>query len=382
MSDNGDGYRNNGDGDHGITYSVELLPLSEVVFEPVRWLWPGRFALGKISMIVGDPGLGKSTVSLDIASRVSRGTPWPDSPDEPQTPGSVLLLSGEDELEDTVGPRVEAAGGAYEKIIVITGVKAVDNETKRKSYLLMDLVAHLDRIEEAFKILPDVRALIIDPVMSYCGRTDTHKQSDVRAMLTPLAALTAKYRVATIMVQHLSKKSEGPAIHRAGGSIGFVAACRSSWAVVQDKNDEQRRLFLPMKNNLAHTPGMAFRLVTSELSTMDPPLAAVSWEAGEVVEKLDDAMDSKRGQDRSMRDEAKRWLVEALQAGPVAAKELFRLGKEEAIGQSTLKRAKLESAITSRRVGFGRGSYVLWYLPEHEDAAEAQSIEAGEGIQE
>ena len=104
--------------------------LSEVTPQRIEWLWPGRFALGKLTLLSGDPGLGKSFVTLDMAARISNGVPWPDSPTVPNPRGSVVLLSAEDDLADTIRPRLDAAGADVERITAIEGVRFYSSETE------------------------------------------------------------------------------------------------------------------------------------------------------------------------------------------------------------------------------------------------------------
>lgn len=199
-----------------------LRRLSDVESKPVQWLWEGRLALGKLTLLAGDPGLGKSFLSLDVAARVSRGDVWPDG--RGQAPaGEVLLLSAEDDAEDTIKPRLEAACAECGKIVILDGLQ-IGNRKRQVT------LAHLSVIEAALDQVPDCRLLIVDPISAFCGDSDSHKNAEVRALLAPLSELAARRGLAVLAVTHL-RKGDGAAIYRAMGSLAFTAAARAVWAV-------------------------------------------------------------------------------------------------------------------------------------------------------
>jgi len=154
--------------------------LADVTPRPVEWLWPARIALGKLTLIVGDPGLGKSFITLDLAGRVSRGTAWPDNPQARRDPGGVVLLSAEDDLADTIRPRLDAAGADVRRIAAITTVKRFDPATGKDKFEPFNLTAHLLALEQTIEQVGSCRLVIIDPISAYLGGTDSHKNADVR----------------------------------------------------------------------------------------------------------------------------------------------------------------------------------------------------------
>ncbi len=141
-------------------------------------------ALGKLTIVAGDPGLGKSFLTLDLAARVSVGAPWPDDPHLKRTPGGVVILSAEDGLEDTIRPRLDAAGADVQRITALTGVEYRTTGEKPQE-LGVDLTRHLGAVEQAVKNTPGCWLVIVDPVTAYMGATDSHKNAEVRAMLLP-----------------------------------------------------------------------------------------------------------------------------------------------------------------------------------------------------
>jgi len=205
------------------------------------------------------------------------------------------------------------------------------------------------------------------------GRADSHVNAQVRGLLVPLQALAARYRVALLAVTHL-RKGDGIAIHRAMGSLAFVAAARASYAACKDKNDPtgRRRLLLPMKNNLGNDDdGFAYVLDT-DCSPNGQPV--VTWEPGLVRMTADEAMQPpKSDDDFSELDEAIAWLKASLLQGPRAAKEIFSQAAADGISRATLKRAKAKLQVSSDKNGVNGGwtwSLPRWHKQEREEEAQ------------
>jgi len=343
-----------------------LTRLADVTPEPVRWLWPGRFARGKVTLIAGDPGLGKSFLTLDLAARVSTGMGWPDAPHERREPGGVVLLSAEDDITDTIRPRLDAAGADCTRIEALTGVRGASDDGERIVETPIDLT-DTTYIEQAIEQVERCKLIVIDPVSAYMGRADSHVNAEVRAVLAPLADLAARHDVAIVAVTHL-RKGEGQAIYRAMGSLAFVAAARAAWAVVRDADDPTgaRRLLLPVKNNLAADAGtgLAFELVDAGGGT-----PCLRWSADPITVNVDEALARPRGTPGptpAARDEAADWLRGILAGGPVAVALLREEGDAAGFTYATLRRAK--ETIGARSVKLGMGGGWAWGLPAAEGA--------------
>ena len=338
-------------------YPPVVVPLADVVPEPVAWLWPGRIALGKLTLIAGDPGLGKSWVSLDLAARVSLGAPWPDNRDTCAPLGGVVILTAEDGLADTVRPRLDAMGADVARIVAIDAVK--DGDRLLPVNLERDLLA----IDETIKQVPDCRLVVIDPLSAYLGKTDSHNNADVRGLLHPLGELADRNKVAVVGVTHLNKGTGGSALYRATGSLAFVAAARAVLMVVRDQEDKRRRLVISAKNNLApETPGMGFVLQDS-LVQWQPEPVTIDADAALHPAGADDAVD---------------WLRGMLADGPVVASELFEAAEAEGLSRKALRRAKTVIGATSRRIGYGPGGRWEWFLSGADAAAEPEAMAGSE----
>jgi putative DNA primase/helicase len=216
---------------------------ADITPEPVEWLWPGRIAIGKQTLLAGEAGLGKSQVTIGVAAAVSNGGPWPCG-EGPAPLGNVIILSAEDGAADTVIPRLMAAGADRQRVHLISGVTSEDGKGRRA----FDLQSDLDLLEAKIAEIGDVKLVIIDPISSYLGRkVDSHVNAAVRATLEPVGEMAERLRVAFLSVTHPPKGSTTTAINRFIGSVAFVAAARSAFMVTRDADNEERPTVPPGK---------------------------------------------------------------------------------------------------------------------------------------
>jgi hypothetical protein len=345
-----------------------LKRLSDVAEESIDWLWPGRIACGKFTLLSGDPGLGKSFVTLDMAARVTSGRPWPDEPlDSPwRPPGTALLLSAEDDPADTLRPRLAAMEADLDRIVLLDGVQ-VENEEGLTEHRSFSLVTMLDHLEASISQLSDCRLVVIDPISAYLQGVDSHRNTEVRSMLAPLAALARRHHTAVVAVNHLNKSQGGPAIYRSMGSLAFAAAARTVWAIVKDPEDGDRRYFLPVKNNLgSDNLALAYTLERCD----ERSAGRVVWESDPVQLHADDLLARQRPQEaaprQTQRELAGDWLWVELSAGERAVLELLAAGKSAGFSERTLQRAFQQIGGVSRKSSEG---HWVWTLPNTEPFA-------------
>ena len=321
--------------------------LSRVTRERIDWLWEPRVALRKLTLVAGEPGGGKSSMTLDMTARLTQGTTWPDG--SPAPPGDVLLLSAEDGLADTIGPRLDACGADSARVHALTAVRQIDG-TERG----LDLSRDLPSLEAALRQTKPV-LVIIDPLSAYLGRTDSWRDSEVRAVLAPLVTLGERYDCAVVGILHLTKNAAAKVLNRIMGSVAFVAAARIVLAVAADPDDETRRLLLPVKNNLAPTADtLAFRLDSGR----------VVWEDGAVEGVTADGVLGESPADQGERQDADAFLRDLLADGePIPAGDVLKAARANGISDRTLKRAKSRLGVSSRRSGFGTSGQWHWWLP-------------------
>lgn len=329
-----------------------LCCFSDIAAKPLRWLWPGRIPLGKLTLLIGDPGLGKSVLTVDVASRVTRGTSFPDG--ATCESGGIIFLSAEDDVADTIRPRLDAAGADVSRVHILESVRVTltNGSLAEKPFNLETDIAAL---EGALREHPDVRLIVIDPISAYLGGVDSHSNAEVRGILAPLAALAARFGVAVLCVTHL-RKSAGAAIYRAISSIAFAAAARAVWAVVADPDDGDRRLLLAVKQNLsANAGGLAFRIETQD------NMPRLAWDPGEVALAANEVLgNGETQQDQSERREAKEWLKDFLADGPVAVKKIQAEAKAAGHSWITVRRAKQGLPVVVSKNGYqGRSEWRL-----------------------
>jgi hypothetical protein len=329
-----------------------VVRFSDLERQAPRWLWPGRIPLGKLTLIIGDPGTGKSTLVAELAARVSRGVAWPDAPEKGIPAGDVLLVNLEDDPEDTTGPRLDAAGADVSRIYTMLKVLSLDTD-----------LAVLDRA-----LTDRARLLVIDPITACLGRIDSHKNAEVRGALAPLAMLAARRGVAVVAIHHLNKSTTGPALYRAAGSLAFAAAARAVWLVSSDREDKRRRLFLPVKNNLAEAlTGLAYRIEGDAAREV----GRIVWESRPIELSADDALailSPEEREQRHAREEAKEWLLETLGKEAIWTKDLQTLAKENGHSWQTVRRALRDIDAQKRKRGGGKDAKWYWRLAAGDEA--------------
>jgi len=321
--------------------------------EKLKWLWPNRIPLGKISLLVGDPGIGKSFLSLYMAAQVSTGRPWVDTP-APTEPGSVVILTAEDDLADTVGVRLKAAGADLGKIYYIDAIVAGD-----KRYGLYNLTRDMDILIKTVQAIPDIKLIIIDPISAYMEGKNENKNAEVREYLNPLANLAKVADLSILGITHMNKNQLIQSAYRVLGSIAFTAAVRAVWLVHKDPEDETRRLFIPTKGNLSKDPtGLSFTLhsrqVKTETGLADSAYCAFSPDAVHIT--AEELLAPKTDRKTPKRDAAADWLQEYLSDGPKLAQDIFNLGAQMGYSSATLKRVKSKLSIQSVRTSESDGS--------------------------
>lgn len=328
--------------------------LTDVVAERVSWLWPRRAALGKLTLIEGDPGLGKSILTMDVAACVTTGGELPGGGSF--GPAHVVIMTAEDGLADTVKPRLLAAGGDPALVTALTAVRRKGKDAFPS--LLLDVAA----LEAVVKDT-GARLVVIDPLMAFLGQADAHKDQDVRTALAPVAAMAERTAAAVLVVRHLNKAQSSNSIYRGGGSIGIIGAARAAFLVAKDAEDEERRIMACVKNNLAPMPqSLAYRV---EGTASGAP--RLRWERRPVDITADQLLastmekDSDRGRAVA---EAENFLRGKLATGEKDAKEIREEAEAKGHSWRTIRRAQKKLRIDPQKAhGSGKGRWT-WALPE------------------
>ncbi|MEO5326966.1 MAG: AAA family ATPase [Magnetococcus sp. THC-1_WYH] len=341
---------------HGVGYRR----MDEVQAEPVQWLWPGRIAKKKLTLQAGDPGLGKSQIGLYQAAIVSTGGLWPDG-SQCSSPGNVVIISVEDDPGDTIKPRLAACCADMNKIFILETITDMDSQG-RKRKRGFNLQEDLGRLETMIDQIGGADLIIIDPVSAYVGNADSYKNSDVRALLSPLSDLASRRECAVVAVSHLAK-SGSSAMTKISGSLGFIAAARAGYLIAKDPNDKDRRLFLPVKNNIGtDQKGFAFRIKSVELPGIQT--SRVEWEADQVSITADEALAAQTAsqEEKTLLDEAREFLADQLKNGSVDAQRIKNEARGAGVSEMTLRRAKTALGVRAKKETVS-GKW-KWSLPQ------------------
>lgn len=305
---------------------LQMIKMSEIQSKEVAWLWYPFIPYGKLTIIQGDPGDGKTTLVLNIAAKLSKGEGL-DSDMKLTEPLAVIYQSAEDGLADTVKPRLEAAGADCENISVI--------DESKKSLSMID-----ERLEEAI-IKTKAKLLILDPIQAYLGgNMDMNRANEARDMTKKLAALAEKYQCAIVLVGHMNKAAGNKAAYRGMGSIDFFAVARSVLLVGRVEGEENIRAVVQIKNNLAgFGHPKAFQLSEDGFLWLGDYKITADEVLGGIAPKANKLEQAKR---------LLRRLAETNNA--IQSNEIFNLAEEQNISRRTLENAKKELGIRAKRI--------------------------------
>jgi hypothetical protein len=347
------------------TATVQLVRGSDVVPEAIQWLWPGYLAQGKLHVLAGAPGTGKTTLALRLAAIVSSGGQWPSGGYCPVA--NVVIWSGEDDVKDTLVPRLIAAGADMGHVHFVDGVSDADG---LRSF---DPAKDVPALQAAIQKAGGASLLVVDPVVSAVAG-DGNKSLDVRRGLQPLVDLAMHERCALLGITHFSKGTSGrDPLERVTGSVSFGALARVVFVAAKEQQADgaesavlPRSLFLRCKSNIGpDSGGFEYTLEQRALEGFTDMSASVAT-FGDAVEGntraiLSDAETEPGDGDGGMLAEAKEWLLDKLLDGPKPQREIFKAATIEGHSKTTLKRAKKSLGVVSRKSGLKDGWE--WFCP-------------------
>jgi putative DNA primase/helicase len=325
-----------------------IVRASDVTPVAVDWIWDGRIARGKITIIAGLPDVGKSQIGAHIAARITKGEHWPNGARAPQ--GDVVILASEDGIEDTWVPRLMAAGADLTRVHFIKMV--IDKHGKRRSFNLQE---DLEVLGEKLNVLQKPQLLVVDPITSYLGKVDAHRTPDVRAVMDPIGDFAERSGIGVFAVTH-PPKSQVTAMNAFTGSMAFVAGARIAFIVVPEP-ETQRHLMLAVKNNVGQkAQGRGYII---EGKTAAPGIIAprIIWDDAPVDMTADQALAAinRHNKDGGSLTEAKDFLRELLAKGPIPAKEAEEAAEANGVSERTLRRARKELGIKTSKSSFDAG---------------------------
>lgn len=334
---------------------MKLINMETVEVEQIEWLFYPFIPYGKVTIIQGDPGEGKTTMVLQIIAKLTKGEeilPRQENTAEakdgvetaadsdmklsesPIEPVNVIYQTAEDGLGDTIKPRLLAAGADCSRVLVI--------DDREQPLTMLDI-----RLEEAI-VQTKARLVVLDPIQGFLGaEVDMHRANEIRPLMKRVAVLAEKYHCAIILIGHMNKNSNGKSSYRGLGSIDFQAAARSVLIVGRIKDEPEIRVVCHVKSSLApEGKSIAFRLDKE---------TGFEW-IGEYDISADDLLS---GDSRGQKSR-KEFLLEILANGGMAQRKIEEEAEKRGIKKKTLRNAKLELEIDSVK----RGNQWFWMLSE------------------
>lgn len=339
---------------------MPLVMMQDVVTEPLDWLWPGRLLFGKYNLLVGDGGIGKSTLIMDVAARLSRGLPLPDG--TRHDPCGTLLVMPEDGAGDTIRPRLENAGADLARIGLIQTITDMTDGLE----VMPTIPDDLNQIEDALTAI-DARLLVLDPLLGFMGDgVNEYRDKEVRRAMAPLVAMCERRGIALVGLMHVTKAGGGGnAKHRGNASVAFMNISRSTLYAAADPDIPGCFVLAQSKTNLGPlAPSLRYRL-----EGCANQLARVAWEG--VSAHTADSLNAQGGnnEERSELHDAEEFLREILADGPTLFSAVRKYARDAGIAEATLRRAKASINVQSRKARTQDGQWT-WELP-----SKAQPVE-------
>lgn len=334
--------------------SINVTYLSTIVPEAIEWYWHGRLARRKLTVLDGLPGLGKSTVCLDLVARFTRGDTLPgETTRVPKT--KVGFLSDEDGISDTTVPRLEIAGANLDLVCQLTGTNQYGGP---RSLVLPDDLAVIAKIVKDEKL----GLLYVDPLAAHAGAgVNLYIDQEVRTLIMgPLAHLAAETGVTIILVRHPTKAQTGPVMLRGGGSMGIIGAARFGLTFGHNPQREDERVIASTKCNIGPAPES---LIYKLEGVAGSDHARVWWDPIPSALTAEDLLPAPAQATAKQMTAVEEWLVGFLDLGPRLAADVLTAGPGAGYSERTLKRAKAALNVTSERVGTLESGVWWWCLP-------------------
>ena len=314
-----------------MTDETLFKTLADIKARKIEWLWEPRIPYDKMTIMEGDPELGKSYLCMHLATLVTTGGKLPDGQKLDQ--GNVLYISSEDDAADTIRPRMEQMGADLSRVRVLDG------------FLVLTEKGQEQLREEMEDFTPDL--VVIDTLYSFLSdKVDLGKPTSIRASLHALDRLFKEFGPAVIIIRHWTKGGKGKAIYRGVGSIDVIGVVRTGLVVAKHPDNDNRRILAQVKNNI----GPKAQSLAYEIVPQKDGMPIIKWH-GISNYTADDLEKQGMPSTESEYDRAVSFLKDVLSKGPMLSPELFDLAAEQDISRPTLNRAKKDAGAVSKKDG-------------------------------
>ncbi len=340
---------------------MPLVMMQHVEREDLDWLWPGRFLFGKYNVLVGDGGIGKSSLMLDLAARLSRGLALPDG--TVHEPCGTLLVMPEDGAGDTIKPRLENHLADMSRIGLIQTITDMEDGAE----VLPTIPDNIPELENAIEAI-GARLLVLDPLLQFMGdNVNEYRDKEVRRAMAPLIAMVQRKGVALVGLMHVTKANGGNAKHRGNAAAAFMNLSRSTLYAATDPDRPESFILAQSKTNL----GPMAASLRYRLQGCDNGHARVQWEG--VSAHTADSLNAQgsNNEERSELRDAEEFLADVLKDGPELYSTIIRLARGAGIAERTLKRAKSSLRIESKKARTQDGQWT-WHLPEPKEQPDSE----------
>ena len=331
----------------------------------LRWLWHGRILADKLNVFSGEPDVGKGMTTVDLAARITRQCDFPDCKNELDGPKDVVFLSSEDDMEDTIAPRLIVAGADMTRIHF---ARISENTSGTIEEGIVCLDRDLPALEEIIKRYPDTVLIIPDPVIAFLGDADPNKDKDVRPIYSKMKTFAKKLNVGWLFVNHWNKNQSATSINRTSGAKTMVSAPRATWMFTKSPEDPTRYLMMKGKGNLSsnNVKTLAYRIVGAPFDFGDgrgvEPNAVpkLIWD-GETEHKAEQVLQDANDPKLRRNTKAEEFLTEFLQDGAKLASDIYRAADKQSLSVDKMKRARYSLDYLAERIAN------QWYWGKSQD---------------
>lgn len=335
---------------------VKIINMETIKMTKIDWLWPGWLAGGKLHILAGQAGTGKTTIALDMAATISNAGAWPDGSTADR--GSVLIWSGEDDMADSIKPRLAASNAD------MTRIKAIGYVTDKDGQRAFDPASDIADLLDKARHIPDLKLIIVDPIVSAIAG-DSHKNAEVRRGLQPLVDMAEEIGAAIIGITHFTKGTQGGnPLERVTGSLAFGALARVVMCTAKGTEEGQSRRLVRTKSNIGPDGGgFEYDLTRQDVGGGIEGQTVLWGNAldGTAMTLLSEIENGPV--EKSATEEATEWLEELLQDGPLTSKEIKTIASDSGYTWRTIQRVQSKGdKVVTKKTGFGKDIKVIWSL--------------------